>query len=321
MQEPHLPLPTHFDLMTSGISSAFIYDFIVKQACFLLWYSNSFPEWSFTYKLSSKFPRFIIYNPLLGLLQLPVHACSSAQSCLILCNPMYNSLPGSFVHGIFQARILESVAISLFRDNCLCKCLSLPLSTATKNPSRPILTPVKVGPQCSSLSYKWIWICVLCARSISWNNGASFHYCSLHLSVATKWGCIWESQLLEISLETLTLGSLEPLGTVDRLIVTLLCFYNPLIKMEFTYYKIHPFSVNSVFFHIFIELGNIIWINYKTFSSLPSAKGPYAYFSHSLVPSHPFSQPLILFVSTDLSIVNLSYTWNYIYIYIYIICD
>ena len=30
-----------------------------------------------------------------------------AQSCLTLCNPMDCSLPGSSVHGILQARILE----------------------------------------------------------------------------------------------------------------------------------------------------------------------------------------------------------------------
>ena len=34
-----------------------------------------------------------------------------AQSCSTLCNPMDCSLPGSSVHGIFQARILELVAI------------------------------------------------------------------------------------------------------------------------------------------------------------------------------------------------------------------
>ena len=38
-----------------------------------------------------------------------------AQSCPTLCNPMDCSLPGSFVHGIFQARILEWVAISFSR--------------------------------------------------------------------------------------------------------------------------------------------------------------------------------------------------------------
>ena len=35
-----------------------------------------------------------------------------AQSCPTLCDPMDYSLPGSSVHGIFQARILEWVAIS-----------------------------------------------------------------------------------------------------------------------------------------------------------------------------------------------------------------
>ena len=34
-----------------------------------------------------------------------------AQSCLTLCNPMDCSPPGSSVHGILQARILERVAI------------------------------------------------------------------------------------------------------------------------------------------------------------------------------------------------------------------
>ena len=35
-----------------------------------------------------------------------------AQSCLYLCDSMDSSLPGSSVHGIFQARILEWVAIA-----------------------------------------------------------------------------------------------------------------------------------------------------------------------------------------------------------------
>ena len=34
-----------------------------------------------------------------------------AQLCLTLCKPMDCSLPGPSVHGIFQARILEWVAI------------------------------------------------------------------------------------------------------------------------------------------------------------------------------------------------------------------
>ena len=40
-----------------------------------------------------------------------------AQSCLTLCHPMDCSLPGSSVHGIFQARILEWLAISFSRES------------------------------------------------------------------------------------------------------------------------------------------------------------------------------------------------------------
>ena len=37
------------------------------------------------------------------------------QSCQTLCDPMDCSLPGSSVHGISQARILEWIVISFFR--------------------------------------------------------------------------------------------------------------------------------------------------------------------------------------------------------------
>ena len=39
------------------------------------------------------------------------------QSCLTLCDPMDYSLPGSSIHGIFQARVLEWVAISFSRGS------------------------------------------------------------------------------------------------------------------------------------------------------------------------------------------------------------
>ena len=38
-----------------------------------------------------------------------------AQSCSTLCSPMDHSPPGSSVHGLLQARILEWVAISSSR--------------------------------------------------------------------------------------------------------------------------------------------------------------------------------------------------------------
>ena len=40
-----------------------------------------------------------------------VCVCSVAQSCPTLCNPMDYSPPSSSVRGIFQARMLEWVAI------------------------------------------------------------------------------------------------------------------------------------------------------------------------------------------------------------------
>ena len=63
-----------------------------------------------------------------------------ALSCLTLCNPMDYSLPGSSVRGIFQARILEWVAISYSRGS------SQPTSPAleggfftTEPPGKPTL--------------------------------------------------------------------------------------------------------------------------------------------------------------------------------------
>ena len=40
-----------------------------------------------------------------------------AQSCLTLCDPMDCSPPRSFVHGIFQARVLEWLALSFSRGS------------------------------------------------------------------------------------------------------------------------------------------------------------------------------------------------------------
>ena len=55
---------------------------------------------------------------------LPLRICRSqvlgalgAQSCLTLCDPMDCSPPGSSVHGISQAGILQWVAISSFRES------------------------------------------------------------------------------------------------------------------------------------------------------------------------------------------------------------
>ena len=48
---------------------------------------------------------------------LHAHTCEVTQSCPTLCDPMGCSLQGSSVHGIFQARVLEWVAISFSRGS------------------------------------------------------------------------------------------------------------------------------------------------------------------------------------------------------------
>ena len=46
-----------------------------------------------------------------------IYYCLVAQLCLTLCNPVDCCPPGSSVHGILQARILEWVAISYSRES------------------------------------------------------------------------------------------------------------------------------------------------------------------------------------------------------------
>ena len=46
-----------------------------------------------------------------------------AQSCLTLSDPMDCSLPGSSIHGIFQARVLEWGAVAFSADGCQMACI------------------------------------------------------------------------------------------------------------------------------------------------------------------------------------------------------
>ena len=46
-------------------------------------------------------------------------SCSVTKSCPTLCYPVGYSPPGSTVHGIFQTKILEWVAVSFFREPSL----------------------------------------------------------------------------------------------------------------------------------------------------------------------------------------------------------
>ena len=54
---------------------------------------------------------------------------SSAQSCPSFCNAIDYSPPGSSDHGIFQARILECVAVCVCV--CVCVCVYIYIYTHT----------------------------------------------------------------------------------------------------------------------------------------------------------------------------------------------
>ena len=83
-------------------------------------------------------PREEIHNNKNNVLCLLGPYCVVALSCLTLCDPMDPmDPPGSSVHGILQARILESVAISFSRDRNFVCCIAGGFFT-TDSPGMPI---------------------------------------------------------------------------------------------------------------------------------------------------------------------------------------
>ena len=58
-----------------------------------------------------------VFNQNESLNKLDCYCCLLAKLCPTLCHPMDRSPPGSSVHGIFQARILEWVAISFSKGS------------------------------------------------------------------------------------------------------------------------------------------------------------------------------------------------------------
>ena len=98
------------------------------------------------------------------------HCCLVTQLCLTLCDTMDCSLPGSSIHGDFQARIQEWVAISFSkgsprsRDQTLVSC---------KSPSfQEILYhgttwKAKSKPQWDVISYLLWWLAPKCQIFIS----------------------------------------------------------------------------------------------------------------------------------------------------------
>ena len=92
------------------IFSESAFSFIDLCYCFLHVYFIYFCSDLYDFFPSTNFRDFFI---LLFLVALGV----KVQSCLIPCDPLDCSLPGSSIHGIFQARVLEWVAISFSRGS------------------------------------------------------------------------------------------------------------------------------------------------------------------------------------------------------------
>ena len=91
---------------------------------FLSYMRDDLSSLSFLLSFLMKFPRSAAHKPL----NVCVWMFVCAQLCLILCDPIDCSPPGPSVHWIFQARILEWVAVSFSRGSswqvmqstCLC---------------------------------------------------------------------------------------------------------------------------------------------------------------------------------------------------------
>ena len=115
------------------------------------------------------------------------------QACLTLCDSMDCSPPSSYVHGVFQARILEWIAISSSRKSSQPKdqtgiscasCLAVRFfyHWATREAFHPWIQ--------LKMSWKWDWNTVkiqqlLCLNFSSWMTAGSVS------AVATRWISFW----------------------------------------------------------------------------------------------------------------------------------
>jgi len=80
-------------------------------------------------------------------------AAKSLQSCPTLCDPMDCSLPGSSVHGIFQARVLEwgAIAFSIHAGRALSKPSPVVRPSCEPLGDERVLPPATLGWPVSSM--------------------------------------------------------------------------------------------------------------------------------------------------------------------------
>ena len=130
-----------------------------------------------------------------------------AQSCLTLWDPMDCSSPGSSVHGISQARILEWVAISYSRGSSHSGIKPVSPVSDFKMNGRPVKTffqrhidsqeihekmlSITLSRKCKSkaqwdiTSHLWEWLVSKSLQITHW-------YIDLLLSLNISRGCLWD---------------------------------------------------------------------------------------------------------------------------------
>ena len=123
----------------------------VREGLFLVYLDYLYPWEINTFKIIGIYKRMLV-----------------AQSCSTLCDPMDCSLPGSFVYGILQARVLEWVAISFSRGSPRPR--DGTWSPASQADSLPCVSPVV----CFSVKQNWTYF-LLNAKGNTLKNQNSIH--------------------------------------------------------------------------------------------------------------------------------------------------
>ena len=122
---------------TAALRKAYHYFFLFSKKCFTMTLNDELTYiyiYIYIYSNETNYFLFVSITPSPFDNVFKWHSCvckcSVTQSCPILCDPMDCSPPGSSVHGIFQARTLEWVAISYsrgysqLRDRTCVSCVS-----------------------------------------------------------------------------------------------------------------------------------------------------------------------------------------------------
>ena len=115
-----------------------------------------------------------------------------AQSCNPLCNPTDSSPPGSSVHGVFQARMLEGIAISSSRG-----------SSPTWDQA---MSPALAG---------WFLTTEPPGNSIDLRRG-SYKYCSFWAEWVHEGFCVWREKCGQMRKSRVEQRNIIRLGTASR---------------------------------------------------------------------------------------------------------